>query len=64
MEKMRDFPGGPVVKTLYFQCRGYRFHYGWGTKILHVAWLENKREMKKMRSDLESTTDHQGSSYA
>ena len=20
-----DFPGGPVVKTLYFQCRGCRF---------------------------------------
>ena len=44
MEKMRDFAGGPVVKTLHFQYRGYRFHCGWGTKILHVAWLENKRE--------------------
>ena len=21
-----DFPGGPVVKTLCFQCRGCRFH--------------------------------------
>ena len=21
----RDFPGGPVVKTLSFQCRGHRF---------------------------------------
>ena len=41
---MRDFAGGPVVKTLHFQYRGYRFHYGWGTKILHVAWLEDKRE--------------------
>ena len=21
----RDFPGGPLVKTLCFQCRGHRF---------------------------------------
>ena len=21
----RDFPGGPVVKTLYFQCKGRGF---------------------------------------
>ena len=20
-----DFPGGPVVKTLHFECRGHRF---------------------------------------
>ena len=26
-----DFPGGPVVKTLCFQCRGPRFD----------SWLEN-----------------------
>ena len=23
-----DFPGGSVVKTLHFQCRGHRFHSG------------------------------------
>ena len=23
---VRDFPGGPVIKTLYFHCRGQRFH--------------------------------------
>ena len=22
----RDFPGGPVIKTLHFQCRGGRFN--------------------------------------
>ena len=22
---VRDFPGGPVVKTLHFQCRGHGF---------------------------------------
>ena len=24
-EPFRDFPGGPVVKTLCFHCREYRF---------------------------------------
>ena len=23
---LRDFPGGPVVKTLHFHCRGHRFN--------------------------------------
>ena len=32
-----DFPGGPVIKTLHFQCRGYRFN-SWGTKILLAMW--------------------------
>ena len=22
---LREFPGGPVVRTLCFQCRGHRF---------------------------------------
>ena len=25
-----DFPGGPVVKTPHFQCRGHRFNPWWG----------------------------------
>ena len=24
-EQVWDFPGGPVVKALHFQCRGHRF---------------------------------------
>ena len=24
-DKLLDFPGGPMVKTLPFQCRGHRF---------------------------------------
>ena len=24
-EANQDFPGGPVVKTLHFQCKGHRF---------------------------------------
>ena len=31
-----DFPGGLVVKTLHFQCRGHRFDPWWETKIPHV----------------------------
>ena len=27
-----DFPGGPVVKTPCFHCRGHRFGPGGGTK--------------------------------
>ena len=25
LKLVRDFPSGPVVKFLYFQCRRYRF---------------------------------------
>ena len=35
--KMRDFPGGPVVKTPRFHCRGCGSIPGWGTNILHTA---------------------------
>ena len=28
-----DFPGGPGVKMLHFQCRGVGSIPGWGTKI-------------------------------
>ena len=28
--RLRDFPGGPVVKSLHFQCRGHRFDPGSG----------------------------------
>ena len=29
----RDFPGGSVVKTLSFHCRGIGLISSWGTKI-------------------------------
>ena len=28
----KDFPGGPMVKTLYFQCKGNEFNPWLGTK--------------------------------
>ena len=38
-----DFPGGPVVKTLYCQCKSEGSITGWGTKIPHAAWPEKKK---------------------
>ena len=32
-----DFTGGPVAKTLYFQCRGPRGQPWSGDKIQHAA---------------------------
>ena len=32
----RDFPGGPVVKTPHFHCRGMGSIPGWGTNIPHI----------------------------
>ena len=37
MEHSGNFPGGPVIKTLSFYCRGPRFDPGPGMKILHAA---------------------------
>ena len=50
----RDFPGGPVVKTLRSQCRGHGFD-PWskiklGTKIPHAVQrgqIKKKKEKKK-----------------
>ena len=32
VNELEDFPGGPVVRTLCFHCRGT----GWGIKIIQV----------------------------
>ena len=43
--RKRDFPGGPVVKTPQFQCRGLRFHPWWGNydSINHAAQSPRKK---------------------
>ena len=41
-----DFPGGPVVKTLRFHCRGAGSIPGRGTKILHAVWHGQKKKKK------------------
>ena len=35
-----DFPGGPVVSTTHYHCRGKGSIPGLGTKILHATCVE------------------------
>ena len=41
-----DLPGGPVVKTPCFHCRGIGSVPGQGTKILHAMWPAHTQETK------------------
>ena len=44
-----DFPGAPVVKTPWFQCRGHHFDL-WLGKIPHADWCgQNVKGKKKER---------------
>ena len=48
----RDFPGGPVVKTLSFQCRGHRFDPWSGNQESACHWPRlgwGWREKKKRK---------------
>ena len=38
-----EFPGGPVVRTQCFHCRGHGFN-PWGNKILHATWHGQKKK--------------------
>ena len=40
----RTSPGGPVVKTPHFPCKGHGSIPGWGTNILHALWPKRKKE--------------------
>ena len=40
-----DFPGGPVVRTLHFQCRGHRFNPWLGD--LPISCCVAKKKKKK-----------------
>ena len=40
----REFPGGPVVRTLCFHCRGHGSIHGWGTKILQAMQQGQKKK--------------------
>ena len=47
-----DFPGGPVVKTLHFQCggvgrRGVGSVPDWGAKIPHASQRDQKKKKKE-----------------
>ena len=41
---MRDFPGGPGVKTSCFHHREQVLIPGWGTRVLHVTWCGQKEK--------------------
>ena len=43
---MRSLPLGPVVKTVYFHCRGHGLDPGQGPKIPH-AELHGKKKKNK-----------------
>ena len=44
----REFPGGPEVKRLSFQCSGCRFNPCWGAKSpMHRGGLAKKQTNKK-----------------
>ena len=49
-----DFPGGPVVKSLYFQCRGHRFHLWSGNQDPTV--LTAKKFKKKKSNNKKNPT--------
>ena len=43
----RDFPGGPVVKTLPSNARGVGSIPGWEAKIPHASLPKNQNTQKK-----------------
>ena len=48
--KIWDFPGGPVVRTPCFHCRGHGFdpwNPGSGTKIPQATWYGQKQTNKQ-----------------
>ena len=61
---MRDFPGGPVVKTLPSSARGVGLIPGWGAKIPHVSSpkdqnIRQKQYCNKFNKDLKKNGPHQ-----
>ena len=50
----KDFPGGPVVKTLNFQCRGPGSNPVQGTKILDAVWQGQTTITKTLKNSSNS----------
>ena len=49
--KNRDFPGGPVVRTLPSNAGVAGLIPGWGTKIPHALWPKRKRKKPKHKTE-------------
>jgi len=47
---LRDFPGDPAVKTLFFHCRGHRFNLWSGKQRSHMPQRAAKKVLKKQTS--------------
>lgn len=41
-QQLRDFPGGPVVRTPRFQCKACGLAPGQGIEISHATWGSQK----------------------
>ena len=53
-----DFPGGPVVKTLRFHCRGHRIDPGSGKFHMPCGAAKKKRKKKdSVLQDKKSSAD-------
>ena len=53
----RDFPGGPLIKTLHFQCRDMGLIPGPGKKIPHTMCCVVKKKKKK-KTNIEHINIH------
>ena len=52
--RVRDFPSGPVIKTLCLHCRGTGSNPGQGTKIPYAVWCgQRKVDLKCHESVIE-----------
>ena len=54
IQKIRYFPGGPVVKVPYFHCRGYKLDPWLGGELRsHMPYyvIENKIQFKKQNNE-------------
>ena len=46
---IRDFPGGPGVKTLPFNARSAGSITGWGTKIPYASWPKTPKQENRRK---------------
>ena len=49
LKSSREFPYGPVVRTLCFHCRRQGSIPDWGTKIPQTTWRGRKKERERER---------------
>ena len=50
---LRDFPGGPVVKTPCSQCRGHGFDPWSGNEdpTCHTAWPKKRKQKRERKRE-------------